>query len=480
MEGRKKPVAKLVRREFDTVPSPATTRSQSLGKRSTKSPTPSSSGSQILEDLVAPKRLKKTNMSEDMEATQGEGEVQSWADALEALDNEQDQENDPFPPYEPEDKGQNGQAPPLSFDNMQGMFNHFLNHQTKQMNKRTDLLTNVVKAQGGVVNKVAGQVTNLETTVTGLRSKVAEMEKSNNELKQQFAAVSNQVAQNQMLKEIEKSKLQIIFFNVPYDHKNHKATAKKIKDIIDDCKDNEELSDDIKLTKTWTVTLPNQKKTDPLRMVIAACVSENVRKDLIRQLKTPGKLDKGISCAEVYPKDYRDKARDLNRIGNFVRGMSNNTVKFKVLIEGLELQLRFKFTDDGEYVVQKSWSPPLKGETAKACANHGHPHDPHPFNDGKKGTPMTDSVIKLHLCTLQINSKTKITDALFTDYKKAIEDAWSGKPQKVTRVLQGGGKSIFVSFETRKQVTEAFKSITEDKAKYWDEMGNFYMINFNV
>ena len=93
---------------------------------------------------------------------------------------------------------------------------------------------------------------------------------------------------------------------------------------------------------------------------------------------------------------------------------------------------------------------------------------------------MTDSVIKLHLCTLQINSKTKITDALFTDYKKAIEDAWSGKPQKVTRVLQGGGKSIFVSFETRKQVTEAFKSISEDKTKYWDEMGNFYMINFNV
>ena len=200
----------------------------------------------------------------------------------------------------------------------------------------------------------------------------------------------------------------------------------------------------------------------------------------MRQLKTPGKLDKGISCTEVYPRDYRDKARDLNRIGNFVRGMSDNKIKFKVLIDNFELQLRFKFSEDGEYVVQKSWSPPPKGETAKVCNNHGSPNPPHSFNDGKKGSPMADSVTKQYANVLQINSKTKITEALFTTHKKAIEAAWNGKPQKLVTVLPGGGKSVFVTFESKKQASEAFKEITEGKVKYWNDMGATYMINFNV
>ena len=214
-------------------------------------------------------------MASNME-TSGNGGDLDWADALDALDNESTKDSDPLPPYEPEDKGLPGQPIPMTFNNMQGMFSHFMNHQTDRINKKTDLLTSVVKAQGGVVNKVAGQVSNLETTVTGLQTKVDEMEKSNNELKKQFAEVSNQVAQNKLSKEIEKSKTQIIFFNVPYDHTNHKATAKKIKDIIDGCQDNEEINDDVKSTKTNTVTLPHQKKTDPTRLVTATCVSENV------------------------------------------------------------------------------------------------------------------------------------------------------------------------------------------------------------
>ena len=93
---------------------------------------------------------------------------------------------------------------------------------------------------------------------------------------------------------------------------------------------------------------------------------------------------------------------------------------------------------------------------------------------------MADSVTKQYANVLQINSKTKITEALFTTHKKAIEAAWNGKPQKLVTVLPGGGKSVFVTFESKKQASEAFKEITEGKVKYWNDMGATYMINFNV
>ena len=93
---------------------------------------------------------------------------------------------------------------------------------------------------------------------------------------------------------------------------------------------------------------------------------------------------------------------------------------------------------------------------------------------------MADSVTKQYNHTIQINSKTKITEQLYDTYKAAIESAWTGKQQKITRVGPGGGKSIFVTFENKKQASDAFKAITDGKIKYWDEMSTFYMINFNV
>ena len=93
---------------------------------------------------------------------------------------------------------------------------------------------------------------------------------------------------------------------------------------------------------------------------------------------------------------------------------------------------------------------------------------------------MSESVIKLHVCTIQMNSKTKITDDLFTKYKSDIEQAWSGMTQKISKVSRGGGKNIFVTFENKKQAVEAYKKIVDEKIKYWDTMSTAFMINFNV
>ena len=82
--------------------------------------------------------------------------------------------------------------------------------------------------------------------------------------------------------------------------------------------------------------------------------------------------------------------------------------------------------------------------------------------------------------TVQINSKSDITDDLFNTYKTAVENAWSGKPQKVECVHKGGKKSLFVTFDTRTHAGEAFKHINDAKVKYWPEMSNIFMINLNV
>ena len=115
---KNKPVAKLIRRDIES--SPATTRSQSLGKRSTQ---------------IKPPSPKRSRMSEgEMEtsgASGGTGEESSWADALDALDAEQAKTQDPFPPYVPSDQGQNGQPPPSTLTTCKECFH--ISSITKQI-----------------------------------------------------------------------------------------------------------------------------------------------------------------------------------------------------------------------------------------------------------------------------------------------------------------------------------------------------------
>ena len=360
------------------------------------------------------------------------------------------------------------------------MFQHHLNYQTDRINKRTDALTKVVKAQGGVVNKMSGTVSKLESNVTEMQNEMKEMQKNQKDLESRLQDMSNQVVQSKLAKEIADSKLQIIFFKVPYDHKNHHATAKKIKDTIDGCQGNPSINDEVKLTTTKTVTLPGQLKTDPFRIVIATCISENVRKGLFQQLKGKNVLDKGISAAEVFPRKYRNKARDLTKVGNFIRGISNNKVKFKVFIDGFELQLRLKFSENGDFVIQKGWTPPSDDSTSKACTDYGAPNPPHASNKDLNGTPLAESVLKTYAMSVQINSKVEITDDLFTKYKDDIKSAWTGKPQIVENVLPGGEKSLYVTFDTMAHAGEAFTIMNDQKPKYWPEMNSVYMVNFNI
>ena len=105
---------------------------------------------------------------------------------------------------------------------------------------------------------------------------------------------------------------------------------------------------------------------------------------------------------------------------------------------------------------------------------------PHEKNDGKKGSPLTPTVLKAYARSLQVNSKTDIKDTDFPTYKTSIEDEWSGKAQKVQSVLPGGKKSLFVTFDNMKHACEAFDLIKASKAKYWPEMTTVYMVNFNV
>ena len=105
---------------------------------------------------------------------------------------------------------------------------------------------------------------------------------------------------------------------------------------------------------------------------------------------------------------------------------------------------------------------------------------PHEKNVGKNGVPLAPSALKAYARSLQINSKTDIKATDFPDYKNSIEAEWQGKPQKVSNVLPGGKKSLYVTFDNAKHACEAFDYIKASKAKYWPQMTTAYMVNFNV
>ena len=474
--------------------SPAVTRSSSktAGKRTREGSFESASqDSYFLENNKSPKRSKVMNSSSSSMEEGGSTEnpvidaTESWADALNELDQV---ENDltPLPNYEPTpQEAQASSQPALTYNLCEGMFRHYLDQQTTRINLKTEKLTVAVKAQGGVLKTLTGQVQKLDNSSDELTKRMKEMEAREIEREKRFndrlAQLSSEVNLSKLGQDIAKAKREILFFKVPWDPNNKNKSNELVREWVESCKDQEDIKEDIKSCHYKTIHPRNVKKNDPHRMVQVTCLSEDVRKGLLNQLKKENKLSDGVSVTEVYPEKYRNKARDLNRVGSFIRGISNNVVKFKVLIDKYELQLRLKFTEDDDFIIQKSWTPPQGTESAKVCIDYGVPNTPaHEKNDGKKGTPLAPSVFKIYAATIQINSKTEILNTDFPTHKAKIESEWQNKPQKVRNVLPGGKKSLYVTFENQKQASEAFDSIKQSKAKYWPQMTTIYMVNFNV
>ena len=495
----KKRTAKLIKR--DIAGSPAQTRSASkkAGKRGNEDSFASSSQNNCPNTLdpnsLAPKKKKMNDSTISMTSNEGgekekgsehENAMSNWADALDSLDADDSNTPAQLTPYVPPPQtAQSSQQPPLTFNLVEGMFRHFLDEQTVRMNAKTEKLTVAVKAQGGVLSSLSGQVKKLENNSTDMQERMKLMEAREIEREKKFneklSQVASQVSFTKLGNEIARAKVEILFFKVPFNFNNQQQSKDITKGWVESCKDQTDINDDIKNCVYRIIAPKGAKKTDTHRMVKVTCVSEDVKKGLLQQLKKEDKLPEGVSITEVYPKKYRNKARDLNRIGNFIRGISNNVVKFKIIIDNYELQLRLKFTEGGDFIVQKSWTPPQGTETAKACIDYGAPNAPkHDKNEGKNGIPLAPSVLKSYARSLQVNSKTNVTDTDFPSYKSKIESEWQNKDQKVVNVLPGGKKSLYVTFDTHKHACEAFDVIKTSKVKYWPQMTTIYMVNFNV
>ena len=495
---KRKPRATLLKRNI--IGSPAQTRSASkiAGKRGNSDIFASASqDSYLANHSLSPKKSKRTMNDTSMHSTEGGSDdrestgvtkaMEDWAQALDELDNQPEIPSQlaPYQPPPPNAASQATQQPPLTLENVEGLLRHYMNEQTTRLNAKTEKLTNVVKAQGGVLSSLSGQVKKLDNSSVDMQERMKKMEEREVEREKRFndklSQVTSQVSLSKLGGEIAKSKLEILFFKVPFNSTNKDHSKELVRGWVENCKEQADLVNDIKASQYQTLAPKGTKKTDPHRMVKVTCVSEDIRKELLKQLKKEGVLPEGVSVTEVYPEKFRNKARDLSRIGNFVRGISNNVVKFKVIIDNFELQLRLKFNEDGDFIIQKSWTPPTGSDPPKVCIDYGVPNTPpHTKNVGKKGTPLSPLVLKAYSRSIQINSKTNIENADFPTYKTAIENEWLNKDQKVQDVLPGGKKSLYVTFDSLKHACEAFDLIKASKAKYWPQMTTIYMVNFNV